>query len=83
MLFSGTAQAGAEEWLCPQCARRILLRWPPDYQRLVLESGDTTAVHTASKGGARVGEIAVAGAPAEDDRNWLWSHGIDWDGTAG
>lgn len=41
-------ETGAEEWACPTCGRRILLRWPPDYDKRVLEPGDEEACHIGS-----------------------------------
>jgi hypothetical protein len=86
MILSSRAESGAEEWSCPDCGRRILLRWPPDYEKLVLEHGDEDAIHVGGKGGLRVGQATVAPAPAADvrgkDRQWLRDHGIDWDGES-
>ena len=67
MILSGCAESGAEEWVCPSCGRRVLLRWPPDYQKLVLERGDVTAIHVGGKGGVQVTEVVLAPAPAATD----------------
>lgn len=80
MVLSGRAETGAEEWSCPRCGRRMLLRWPPHLEKLVLEQGDTSAIHVGGKGGVRAGGITVAPAPAGADWRWLRDHGIDWDG---
>jgi len=59
MVLSGTRESGAEEWTCPTCGRRIVFRWPPHYEKLVLEYGDVAAVHVGGKGGLRVSGLAV------------------------
>ena len=94
MILNGQAESGAEEWLCPACGRRVLLRWPPDYEKLVLEHGDETAVHVGGKGGVRIGGFAVTPAPEgpegpapqdsvpSAERQWLRDIGIDWDGES-
>lgn len=86
MILSGQAESGAEEWVCPACDRRMLLRWPPDYEKLVLEHGDETAIHVGGKGGLRVGETVIAPTPTSDvadaDQHWLRDNGIDWDGES-
>jgi hypothetical protein len=46
--------SGAEEWYCPICGRRFLLRWPPGFKKTVLEAGDETAIHTGGKGVGRI-----------------------------
>ena len=90
MVHQGTDAAGMEEWRCPVCGRHFLVRWPPDYQRLVLAEGDEQAVHVGRKGPVGLGgiEVPAAGEPAPgpgDDewRRWLRDHGIDWDDPAG
>ena len=86
MILNGRAESGAEEWLCPICGRRMLLRWPPDYEKLVLEHGNESAIHVGGKGGARVGDFVVAPTPEGDvpgtERQWLSDNGIDWDGES-
>jgi hypothetical protein len=42
--------SGAEEWLCPVCGRRFVIQWTPEYQRVVLEIGDETAIHNTGRG---------------------------------
>ena len=87
MVHQGTDATGMEEWRCPVCGRHFLVRWPPDYERLVLAEGDEHASHVGTKGkvGFRGIKIAPtsderAGDPGEDDwRHWLRGHGIDWD----
>ena len=83
MLPTGSGESGAEEWACPTCGRRMLLRWPPNYEKLVLERGDEAAIHVGGKGGLRVGQIAVApatvGEVPQAEQQWLRDNGIDWD----
>lgn len=86
MILNGSAESGAEEWVCPTCGRQMLLRWPPDYQKLVLVPGDEDAIHVGGKGGLQVGGAVVTPAPAGDvpsaERQWLRDNGIDWDGAS-
>ena len=44
MILTGSTESGAEEWTCPSCSRRMLLRWPPDFDKFVLEHGDQKRV---------------------------------------
>jgi hypothetical protein len=83
MILSGRVEPDAEEWACLRCGRRLLLRWPPRLEKLVLEPGDVTAVHTGAKGGIRVSAIAATPLPASTERQWLQDQGIDWDETSG
>lgn len=55
MQLDKTHPSGAEEWFCPTCGRRLLMRWPPNYNKLVLEAGDEFAIHSGGKGGLRLG----------------------------
>ncbi len=85
MVLDGGTESGAELWVCLSCDRRMLLRWPPHYEKLVLEPGDEASDHVGSKGGLRVNAAAPAPqAPREvpdSGRQWLREHGIDWDGA--
>jgi hypothetical protein len=63
MIRTGSGESGAEEWVCPTCGRRMLLRWPPHYEKLILDHGDEAAIHVGGKGGLRVGQVAVAPVP--------------------
>ncbi len=50
MVLETTHSSGAEEWYCPTCGRRFLMRWPPAYEKVILEPGDEFAAHSGSKG---------------------------------
>jgi hypothetical protein len=81
MVHEGTDATGMEAWRCPVCGRHFIVRWPPDYQRLVLAEGDPNAAHVGTKGDAGLTGIQVA--PRTGDaawRRWLRDLGIDWDG---
>jgi len=94
MVHVGTDAAGMEEWRCPVCGRHFVVRWPPNYERLVLAEGDGNATHVGARGeaglrgiriGPAAGDPAAGGDPAGGDgedawRRWLAEHGIDWDG---
>jgi hypothetical protein len=82
MILSSRAESGAEEWTCPTCGRRFLLRWPPHVEKLVLEPGDITAIHVGGKGDVRAAGLTAAPAPAAADRQWLHDIGIDWNDAA-
>ena len=87
---TGRSHPLGEEWACPTCGRRVLLRWPPDYSKVVLDPGDETVIHVS-------GSAGLLFSPAEDttayraedppevlpaDRQWLRDNGIDWDGVS-
>jgi hypothetical protein len=54
MILQGHVDSGAEEWFCPSCGRRMLMRWTPEFDTLLLEHGHDTAVHFGAKGGLRL-----------------------------
>ena len=89
MILTSTGESGAEEWVCPTCGRRMLLRWPPNYEKLILEHGDEAAIHVGGKGGLSLGHVAVTPAPTpapqmpQAEQQWLRDNGIDWDDAAG
>src|SRR5215467_7056638 len=65
MILNGCEESGAEEWVCPDCGRRMLMRWLPEYEVLMLEHGDDRAIHVGSKG-LSVNNVVVAPAPTCD-----------------
>jgi len=40
---------GTEEWLCPNCGRRLLVNWNPKFKRTVLVAGDQSVTHSGFK----------------------------------
>jgi len=49
MILNRTYADGSQEWACPTCGRRLLLRWPPARRRTVLEPGDESAEHDGDR----------------------------------
>ncbi|MFI0446425.1 hypothetical protein [Actinomadura sp. 6N118] len=85
MIVVGTDGSGMEAWECPSCGRRLLFRWPPQYEKVVVVPGDEQAIHVGGNGGVRIGAVEVTPAPEEVDeseRSWLRESGIDWDASA-
>ena len=82
MTRTRTLAPGVEEWSCAECSRRLLLRRPPQFEKIVLEPGDEWAAHVGGTGGLQ--PAAMNARPAEPgsirpgDRIWLSEHGIDW-----
>jgi hypothetical protein len=71
------AADGTEAWECPVCGRRVILRWPPHYQRIVIARGDETVAHASGLGGVTM-TMDVCEAPTAADLAWLADTGIDW-----
>jgi hypothetical protein len=65
MILMGDVDSGAEEWFCPSCNRRMLMRWAPDFDTLLLEHGDDTAIHFGGKGCMQLNDIEVSSEAAE------------------
>jgi hypothetical protein len=60
MIFAKTHSSGAEEWNCPTCGRRMLVRWEPKFKRTVLEAGSPNATHSGFKSDVQVGDRIVS-----------------------
>jgi len=67
MVLEKTHPSGAEEWHCPICGRRFLMKWPPAYEMIILEPGDQYARHSGSKGGLQIGPVQLARGDTEID----------------
>lgn len=57
---------GIEEWVCDVCGRWLLIRWPPFYQKVVIEEGDVTVSHSGGEGGISMGGAEVQEQPPAD-----------------
>jgi DNA-directed RNA polymerase subunit RPC12/RpoP len=60
MEFVASHANGMDELYCPTCGRRILLMWPPNYKKTVLDPGDEFAIHSGGKGGIVMGETQIS-----------------------
>jgi hypothetical protein len=73
--------SGVDELYCPTCGRRILIQWPPDYKKTILEVGDEYATHSGGKGGLEISAPQIAQQPeqsAQDtDRLDQWEKLLD------
>lgn len=65
-----THPSGVEEWRCPQCEFRFVMQWTP-YKKLVLEEGDSYALHSASKGDIQIQMPDVQNKPESEDTSIL------------
>ena len=88
MILKSTNPSGVQEWVCPECGRHVLMSWPPNYTKVVLEVGDEMAVHSGGKGGVSMGVSKIISKEEleteEDPRLSVWSdwmkktHFADW-----
>jgi hypothetical protein len=82
MTRTRTLEHGVEEWACTECSRRILIRRPPAFEKVVLDRGDQWAAHVGGGGGVRITAADVAPPEQSElrahDREWLAAQGIDW-----
>ncbi len=70
MQLDKTRPSGAEEWSCPICGRRLLMRFQSQYQKLdlhVFETGDESVAHVGSKGGLLLNQIDAKTNAVDDD----------------
>ena len=54
--------SGAEEWYCSTCGRRILMQWPPEYNKVIIKRGDEFVYHNGSKGGLHISLSSIENA---------------------
>jgi hypothetical protein len=61
----------------------MLIRWTPEFEKLLLERGDDSAVHFGGKAGLQITDVVVTSEPAPavsgSETRWLRSNGIDWE----
>ncbi|HEV8649004.1 MAG TPA: hypothetical protein VG276_06255 [Actinomycetes bacterium] len=62
MILEERQASGAEVWWCPTCGRRMVLRWLPTYEKLVLSRGHEHALHVGGTGGLSMRGVVAAPA---------------------
>lgn len=83
MVRVGRDQAGAEEWSCPRCGRRMLLKWPPPrFEVTILAEGDSSASHIGTKASVPAEAPSWELTMSDDELVWLRDHGIEWNDQA-
>lgn len=81
MVLETVHLSGAEEWYCPACGRRFLMQWPPAFNKVILEIGDETAIHSGGKGRLNVPSLPAVSeeeillSPEEEEALYPW---IEW-----
>lgn len=66
-----THLTGAEEWYCSTCGRHFFVQWAPEYQCVVLDPGDLSAVHNMARG------ALVVFNREDEERLSIWRNFID------
>lgn len=67
MIVRKTYPTGAQEWFCPICGRHIILQWPPNYKRIILNEGDTQVVHAGGTCEPMLGPQEICPEKPEED----------------
>ena len=67
MLQQAVDESGTQEWLCPTCGRHLLLSFPPNYRKIVLDVGDLSTPHVGGAGGI---SMTAAVTPTEARPRW-------------
>ena len=54
-----TDSNGVDTFTCPQCGRKVRQQWGPDFQTIVIDIGDASALHYAVRGGLEIGDVDI------------------------
>lgn len=89
MVLEETYPSGAEEWCCPTCGRRFLMQWSPNFNRMIIEPGDESVIHSGAKGGVSIKNLQMtqpedeSALSEEEEENlspWReWMDEVDFD----
>ena len=71
MELETTFPSGVQEWFCPICTRRFILRPPPKFKIIVLNSGDEQASHMGTTRGLSISQPEMNDGLPEDLRSAL------------
>ncbi|HEX5940688.1 MAG TPA: hypothetical protein VFY66_00360 [Anaerolineales bacterium] len=59
IILERTHPSGTDEWYCPTCGRRILMKHEPKLRKEILAVGDDLAFHSGGNGGLRMGSVQI------------------------
>lgn len=75
-------QGQVQEWVCPACNRKVMIRFFPHFERNVIVPGNTGFTHTAEVNGIEITGIDSPGGPKlGNDMGWrafLVKNQITW-----
>jgi hypothetical protein len=63
------------EWLCPSCGCHVLVSWPPEFHRIILNPGDRSAAHISCKDDRSIDAADLPSPSAAEARLVPW---LDW-----
>ncbi len=81
MVMAAAYPDGSQVWACPTCGRRLLMKWPPNHSRSILEEGDPNAVHSGEISDRSLNSAEIAYPVEVDDpylapfKNWIENYG--------
>jgi hypothetical protein len=80
LVLTGPTEYGVGEWLCHDCGRRVLVRFSPGFNRIVLAPGKDNIMHKASHAGKSIINMPKACDPflTDLDGEWLNGNGMAW-----
>jgi hypothetical protein len=58
--------SGAQEWFCPICMHRFVVKWQPTFNIIDLEAGDRHVSHVGSTDGLRISPPEMRRVGPED-----------------
>ncbi len=73
MVLVHESEDGSQEWFCPVCGRHLLISWPPNYKRTVIEPGDEDAIHSGGTGGVEMGPVDAGAIESEGSTESPWA----------
>jgi hypothetical protein len=77
MIMVASHPSGMVEWLCPACGCHVLVSWPPDCKRIILDPGDRSAAHISCKDDRSIDAAELRFADGEDATLAPWLEWMD------
>jgi len=69
MILDYTDSNGIDTFVCQQCGRKVRQQWAPEFNTIVIDIGDASALHSASKGGLEIGDVDIYKTEWRRDEN--------------
>ena len=77
MVLETVHPSGAEEWLCPECGRRFVAQWEPQFKRVILVEGHDQIIHKGQAVSQLMGADSNPSGEEDEGLQDVWKELLD------
>jgi hypothetical protein len=77
MVLGTIHPSGAEEWSCPECGRRFVAQWEPQFKRVILVEGQDGVIHKGQAVSQLLEDVSSPSNAEEEELQDVWKELLD------